>query len=170
MSIEENTELVKKVLASGLDVLEFLAEDAVWVIPGFGTYRGKQDIYTKLLAPTHALMECMGRSVITNIVADGDYVVAESYAKDRMTKSERRITTPTVTYTRWWMASSTTLPSMPTPLWQKTFLLAETRERVRLSRRHRIKAATPGMLSLVVWERDPPTVYARACTLTGIRV
>ncbi len=87
MSIEENTELVKKILASGLDVLEFLAEDAVWVIPGFGTYRGKQDIYTKLLAPTHALMECMGRSVITNIVADGDYVVAESYAKDRMTKS-----------------------------------------------------------------------------------
>jgi len=87
VSIEENTELVKKVLASGLDVLEFLAEDAVWVIPGFGTYRGKQDIYAKLLAPTHALMESMGRSVITNIVADGDYVVAESYAKDRMTKS-----------------------------------------------------------------------------------
>ena len=87
MSIEENTELVKKILASGLDVLEFLAEDAVWVIPGFGTYRGKQDVYTKLLAPTHALMESMGHSVITNIVADGDYVVAESYAKDRMTKS-----------------------------------------------------------------------------------
>lgn len=65
MSIEEKTELVKKVLASGLDVLEFLAEDAVWVIPGFGTYRGKQDVYTKLLAPTHALMESMGRSVIT---------------------------------------------------------------------------------------------------------
>jgi len=87
MSIEENKELVKKVLASGLDVVEFMAEDAVWVIPGFGTYRGKQNIYAKLLAPTEKLMETMGTSVITNIVAEGDYVVVESYAKDRMTKS-----------------------------------------------------------------------------------
>lgn len=31
MSIEENVELVKRVVASGLDVMEFLAEDAVWV-------------------------------------------------------------------------------------------------------------------------------------------
>jgi ketosteroid isomerase-like protein len=87
MSIEENIELARKVLASGLDVMEFLADDAVWVIPGFGTYRGRQDIYAKLLAPTDKLMESMGRSVITNIVAQGDYVVVESYAKDRTTKS-----------------------------------------------------------------------------------
>ena len=87
MSIEENIELAKKVLASGLDVLEFLAEDAVWLIPGFDTYQGKEEIYNKLLAPTHALMESMGTSVITNIVAQGDYVVAESYAKDRITKT-----------------------------------------------------------------------------------
>jgi ketosteroid isomerase-like protein len=32
-------------------------------------------------------MESMGSSVITNIIAEGDYVVVESYAKDRMTKS-----------------------------------------------------------------------------------
>ena len=87
MAVEENIELVKKVLTSGLDVVEFLAEDAAWLIPGFGTYRGKQDIYTKLLAPTDNLMASMGSSVITNIVAQGDYVVVESYAKDRMTKS-----------------------------------------------------------------------------------
>ena len=87
MPIEENIELIKKVVAGGLDVMEFLAEDAVWVIPGFGTYRGKDDIYTKLLAPTDSLMESMGSSVITNIIAQGDYVVVESYAKDRMTKS-----------------------------------------------------------------------------------
>ena len=87
MSIEENKELVKKVLAGGLDVVEFLAEDAVWVIPGFGTYRGKREIHAKLLAPTEKLMETMGSSVITNIIAEGDYVVAESYAQDRMTKS-----------------------------------------------------------------------------------
>jgi ketosteroid isomerase-like protein len=67
--------------------MEYLAEDAVWVIPGFGIYDGKQEIYTKLLAPTDSLMESMGSSVITNIVAQGDYVVVESYAKGRMTKS-----------------------------------------------------------------------------------
>jgi ketosteroid isomerase-like protein len=87
MSIEENIDLVKKVVASGLDVMEYLAEDAVWVIPGFGIYDGKQEIYTKLLAPTDSLMESMGSSVITNIVAQGDYVVVESYAEGRMTKS-----------------------------------------------------------------------------------
>jgi ketosteroid isomerase-like protein len=87
MSVEENVELVRKVLASGLDVTEFLAEDAVWVIPGFGTYTGKQEIHAKLLAPVEAMMESMGSSVITNIVAQGDYVVVESYAKDRVTKS-----------------------------------------------------------------------------------
>ena len=87
MSVEENIELIKKVVASGLDVVEYLAEDAVWLIPGFGTYRGKKDIYTKLLAQKDSLMESMGNSVITNIVAQGDYVVVESYAEDRMTKS-----------------------------------------------------------------------------------
>jgi ketosteroid isomerase-like protein len=87
MSVEDNIELVKKVLASGLDVAEFLAEDAIWLIPGFGTYRGKQEIHARLLAPTDNLMASMGCSVITNIVAQGDYVVAESYAKDRMTKN-----------------------------------------------------------------------------------
>jgi ketosteroid isomerase-like protein len=87
MSIEENVDLVKRLLASGLDVMEFLADDAVWVIPGFGTYRGKEEIFSKLLAPTEALMESMGSSVITNLVCQGDQVVVESYAQDRMTKS-----------------------------------------------------------------------------------
>ncbi len=87
MSVEKNIELAKKILAGGLDILELLSEDAIWVIPGFDTYNGKGEIYNKLLAPTHNLMESMGTSVITNIVAQGDYVVAESYAKDRTTKT-----------------------------------------------------------------------------------
>jgi hypothetical protein len=65
MSIEENKELVKKVLASGLDVVEFMAEDAVWVIPGFGTYRGKQDIHANLLAPVENLMETTGSRTLS---------------------------------------------------------------------------------------------------------
>jgi uncharacterized protein len=87
VSIEENKELAKKVLASGLDLVEFLAEDAEWVIPGFGTYRGKDEINSKLLAPTGGMIESMGSSVITNIVAEGDWVVVQSYAKDRKLKN-----------------------------------------------------------------------------------
>ena len=87
MSTESNIEIAKKVLASGLDVEEYLADDAVWTIPGFGIYAGKEEISTKLLAPMHGLMESMGNSVITNVVAQEDCVVVESYAENRITKT-----------------------------------------------------------------------------------
>ena len=87
MSIEENKELARKVVASGLDLMDFLAEDAVWTIPAFGTYRGKEEIFSKLLDPTGKMMESMGSSVITNVVAEGDWVVVQSYAKDRKLKN-----------------------------------------------------------------------------------
>ena len=87
MSTESNVEIAKKVLASGLDVEEYLTDDAVWTIPGFGVYAGKEEISTKLLAPMHGLMESMGNSVITNIVAQENYVVVESYAENRVTKT-----------------------------------------------------------------------------------
>jgi hypothetical protein len=87
MSTESNVEMAKKVLASGLDVEEYLTDDAVWTIPGFGIYKGKEEISTKLLEPMHGLMESMGNSVITNIVAQEDCVVVESYAENRITKT-----------------------------------------------------------------------------------
>ena len=87
MSTESNIEIAKKVLASGLDVEEYLTYDAVWTIPGFGIYAGKEEISTKLLAPMHGLMESMGNSVITNIVAQENCVVVESYAENRVTKT-----------------------------------------------------------------------------------
>ena len=87
MSNESNIEIAKKVLASGLDVEEYLTDDAVWTIPGFGIYKGKEEISTKLLEPMHGLMESMGNSVITNIVAQEDCVVVESYAENRITKT-----------------------------------------------------------------------------------
>ena len=87
MSTENNVEMAKKVLASGLDVEEYLTDDAVWTIPGFGIYKGKEEISTKLLGPMHGLMKSMGNSVITNIVAQEDCVVVESYAENRITKT-----------------------------------------------------------------------------------
>ena len=79
--------MIKEVLASGLDVEKCLTDDAVWTIPGFGSYEGKKEISAKLLGPMHGLMESMGSSVVTNIVAQVNYVVAESYAKNRITKT-----------------------------------------------------------------------------------
>jgi ketosteroid isomerase-like protein len=72
-----NKELVRRALASGLDFMDLVAEDAEWVIPGFGTYRGKREIIDKLITPVEGLMESMGSS----------YVVVEFYAKDRRTKA-----------------------------------------------------------------------------------
>ena len=83
----DNIEFIKEVLASGLDVEKYLTDDAVWTIPGFGSYEGKREILAKLLGPMHELMESTGNSVVTNIVAQGDYVVAESYAENRITKA-----------------------------------------------------------------------------------
>ena len=79
--------MIREVLASGLDIEQYLTDDAVWTIPGFGSYEGKEEISAKLLGPMHGLMESMGNSVVTNIVAQGDYVVAESYAENRITKT-----------------------------------------------------------------------------------
>ena len=79
--------MIKEVLASGLDVEKYLTDDAVWAIPGFGSYKGKREILANLLGPMHDVIESMGNSVVTNIVAQGDYVVAESYAENRITKT-----------------------------------------------------------------------------------
>ena len=79
--------MIREVLASGLDIEKYLTDDAVWTIPGFGSFEGKEEISAKLLGPMHGLMESMGNSVVTNIIAQGDYVVAESYAENRITKT-----------------------------------------------------------------------------------
>ena len=81
--------MIKEVLASGLDVEKYLNDDAVWTIPGFGSYEGKREILAKLLGPMHDLMESMRNSFVTDIVAQGDYVVAGSYAENRITKTGR---------------------------------------------------------------------------------
>ena len=83
----DNIEMIKKVLASGLDVEKYLTDNAGWTITGFGSQEGKREILVKLLGSMHDLMESMGISVVTNIVAQSDYVVAESYAENRITKT-----------------------------------------------------------------------------------
>ena len=79
--------MIKKTPASGLDVEGYLTDDAVWTIPGLGSFEGKREISAKLLRPMHGLMESIGNLAVTNIVAQSDYVMAESDAENRITKT-----------------------------------------------------------------------------------
>ena len=87
MGIEENKSIVRKINNDEVDLVEYLAEDAVWTIPGLKSFHGKQEIVQELFMPYINLMESTGRTVIKNIMAEDDQVVVETIAEDRMTKS-----------------------------------------------------------------------------------
>ena len=87
MGKAENIETVRKISSGEVGLLDLWAEDGVWIIPGMATFHGKREIAEKLIDPVTELMANMGRVEVTNIIADGDYVVVEQQAKDRMTKT-----------------------------------------------------------------------------------
>ena len=87
MGKAENIETVRKISSGEVGLLDLWAEDGVWIIPGMATFHGKREIAEKLIDPVTELMASMGRVEVTNIIADGDYVVVEQQAKDRMTKT-----------------------------------------------------------------------------------
>ena len=87
MGTAENKEIVRKISSGEVGLLDLWAEDGVWVIPGMATYRGRREIAEKLIGPVTDLMASMGSVEITNIVAEGDCVVVEQRAKDRITKT-----------------------------------------------------------------------------------
>ena len=48
---------------------------------------GNKEIVDKLLHPIFAELETMGSSAIDNVVAEGDFVVVQSHASGRKTKT-----------------------------------------------------------------------------------
>ena len=80
-------ELVRKISSAEVGLLDLWAEDGVWIIPGMATYRGRQEIKEKLIDPVTDLLVSLGSVDVTNMIAEGDYVVVEQQAKDRMTKT-----------------------------------------------------------------------------------
>jgi ketosteroid isomerase-like protein len=86
MGIEENKSIVRKINNDELDLVEYLAEDVVWTIPGLKSFHGKQEVIQELFMPYMSLMESIGRVVIKNIIAEDDQVVVETIAEDRITK------------------------------------------------------------------------------------
>ena len=87
MSAEENKAIIQKILSGEVEFMSQWADDGVWVIPGIRTLHGKAEIIEKLIMPMMAAMESLGRMECANIIAEGDYVVVEAKAHDRVTKS-----------------------------------------------------------------------------------
>jgi ketosteroid isomerase-like protein len=87
MTAEENKEIVRKWIEEGVDAVH---EDVKWTIPGStrysGTYNGKQDLVDRLFTPLMAELQGPGKLVIEVLVADGDYVVIQNHAVDRILK------------------------------------------------------------------------------------
>ena len=87
MGTAENKEIVRKISSGEVGLLDLWAEDGVWIIPGLATFHGKPEIAEKLIDPVTDLMASMGSVEITNMLAEGDYVVVEQHAKDRITNT-----------------------------------------------------------------------------------
>jgi len=87
MGVEQNKELVARISSGEVGLLDLWAEDGVWIIPGMVTYHGRAEIEAKLIGPVMDVMASMGTVDVINVVAEGDYVVVETRARDRITKT-----------------------------------------------------------------------------------
>jgi uncharacterized protein len=93
MGAAENKEVVRQMgEAKSLDaMLATMADDIRWTIIGSTkwsrTMNGKKEIVDKLLHPIFAELETMGSSTTDNVIAEGDFVVVQSHAADRKTKT-----------------------------------------------------------------------------------
>ncbi len=91
--VMDNKQVVKDMYAALADlpdsmrILDLIATDCVWRIPGLASYEGKQAIQDRLLLPFGQGMERTGVMELTNLVAEGDLVVAEGFARNRKTKT-----------------------------------------------------------------------------------
>jgi ketosteroid isomerase-like protein len=93
MGAAENKQAVRKMReAKGLDaLLATMSDDVRWTIIGTtkysGTMNGKQEIVDKLLRPIFAELESMGSNTVDNVIAEDDYVVVQTHAAGRKTKT-----------------------------------------------------------------------------------
>ena len=93
MSAADNKELIRNIVEGG-DPEAFvnaLSDDVQWTVIGTtlysGTFKGKDELLGKLYGPLMANLRSTGSTPIDNIVAEGDYVVVQTKAVDRVTTS-----------------------------------------------------------------------------------
>jgi uncharacterized protein len=93
MSASENKQLIEKLFADPGEFLNALHDDVRWTVMGTtvfsDTYTGKQDVLARLFGPLMEQLVSPGSMEIQNLVAEGDYVVAQAQASDRVTKTGR---------------------------------------------------------------------------------
>jgi hypothetical protein len=93
MGAIENKEVVRKMgEGKGLEaMLATMHDDVRWTIIGTtkwsGTLNGKEELVERLMKPLFAQLETPGSSTTDNVIAEGDYVVVQSHASGRTTKS-----------------------------------------------------------------------------------
>ena len=73
--------------SSNSAIADLLHADCVWKIPGLGTHDGKEAIMDELIVPFGRGMSNVGIMELTNVIAEGDFVVAEGFARNRVTHS-----------------------------------------------------------------------------------
>ena len=87
MSLEENKKIVQKFYdAANIGDMEtcfgLLADDIVWSNSGStslsGTFRGKEELYEKLLGPLFGALKGGIQTTVHRLIAEGDYVVART--------------------------------------------------------------------------------------------
>jgi len=94
MSTSNNKKVVEELITfSGDDPLGGLSDDVRWTVMGTtvfsGTFNGKQELVEKLYGPLMGQLQGPGSIDVQNIVAEGDYVVLQAQAKDRITHDGR---------------------------------------------------------------------------------
>ena len=90
MGAAENKELIQKVFTemsqgNAKPLLAILGKDICWTVIGTtkwsGTFRGKQEIYNRLLKPLGSQLQSNIKITVKSLMADGDQVVLEGYGK-----------------------------------------------------------------------------------------
>jgi len=90
MGAAENKELIQKVFTemsqgNAKPLLAILGKDICWTVIGTtklsGTFRGKQEIYNRLLKPLGSQLQSNIKITVKSLMADGDQVVVEGSGK-----------------------------------------------------------------------------------------
>ena len=86
MNTDKNKTIIEGIFNVKLNMLDYFADDGLWTINGIRSFNGKKQVMDELLIPFANHIASMGKWVITNMFAEGDYVAAEIIARDRVTK------------------------------------------------------------------------------------
>lgn len=91
MAVEGNKEAVRRIFEGKANMFDFFAKDVRWTIPGSTkysrTYDGIRDLLEGLFGPLSKQMATTGPYEIVNLIAEGDFVVAQLNSTGNTTTS-----------------------------------------------------------------------------------